>query len=121
MPSNNTINNASSLTHAVFAQDENIGMRIWLLKGSFTQAQGQQWAENITQGDETTINAEIMVAAIDLILWPEIHTYLGPGLSILTCKEHTAIADALREICEGEVDQGQCILRDAGICLAQPQ
>ena len=133
MPSNNTINNASSLTHAVFAQDEDSGIsvapienivhtkQIWLLEGSFTQAEGQKWADNIARGQLTKISANIMVMVIDSITWPEIHTCLGPGLSILTYQEHTAIANALSEICEGRVDCGQRILRDAGICLAQPQ
>ena len=127
---------ASSLTRAIFAQDELLtraldedrlstrllGKQIWLLEGSLTVPQLTMWVDAIKRGFSPAITATIIVMSIEATKWPEMHYYFprGSSLRILTQREHLQFNLALNAIRDGNVIQGHLLLLLGGILPDQP-
>ena len=92
-----------------------IKKKIWLLHGEFTSEGLAQWVDDIINGRVTTIKAEGAVVEISRTMWPNIDAFLPADIyPDITQQTHQALRSGIGEICEGRLDQGELILRNAG-------
>ena len=103
---------ASLAVFAMLVVDKGLDARrtlmkqLWLLKGSFTEAELHSWALDILRGKTSQIPATINVVAWSAHDWPEMSRYITAGTSwaMVTEYEYNSIMIASNAVADGNRD-----------------